>query len=216
VVSAQGSADDGSLANRGVGAHLAGQQVEPRLVGKDHRRSLCYCLFLTWGQRSSCHRWRASSFLWVARCTGFWLLQPLAFRIRPTWEGSYDTPNWSRIRVATLGWVQTSPGNPKASAPWANSPRSWPRCSEDNRGVAPGGGWWRRLSTPPSRPRFSHWLTAPWVTPRALAISLCFQPSWYSSQARKLCAEISNKVNNRTIRIAFISRLSTGSCKSLS
>src|SRR5918992_2552781 len=185
VVSAQGSTDGGGLAYRGVGTHLAGQQVETRLVHKDHRPPFCYRLFLIWGQRSSCQRRMVTSSRWVARCTGCWLLQPQAFKMRPTWEGSYETPNRSRIRTATLGWVQTSPWKPKDSAPWARSSSSWPRCSGDSRGGAPGGGRGCKPSTPPSRARFSHWLTAPWVTPRASAISRWFQPFWCSSQARK-------------------------------
>jgi hypothetical protein len=103
VVSAQGSTNDGGLAHWSVGAHLAGQQVEAGLVHKDHRPPSCYRLFLIWGQRSSFQHRMAASSRWVARCTGFWLLQPQAFKMRPTWEGSYETPNQSRIRVATLG-----------------------------------------------------------------------------------------------------------------
>src|SRR5918999_3410713 len=88
VVSAQGNTDNRGLAHGSVGAHLARQQVEPRLVGKDQRPSFCYRLFLIWGQRSSCHRWMIASFLWLARGIGFWLLH---------------IPKRSRIRVATLG-----------------------------------------------------------------------------------------------------------------
>jgi hypothetical protein len=102
---------------------------------------------------SSFHCRMASSFLWVARCTGFWLLQPPTFKMQPTWEGSYETPNRSRIRVVTLGWVHTSPWKPKDSAPWALT-------------------------------HLSHWLTAPWVTPKALGMSCYFQPFWWSSQGR--------------------------------
>src|SRR5918992_35099 len=87
VVSAQGGPDDGSLTHRSVGAHLARQQVEPRLVRKDHRPSFFYRLFLIWGQRSSFQRWMAASLRWLARCIGFWLLQPQAFKMRPTWSG---------------------------------------------------------------------------------------------------------------------------------
>src|SRR5918996_1762432 len=63
------------------------------------------------------------------------------------------------------GLGPTSPWKPKDSAPGDSSSRSWSRCAADRRGLTPGGGWWRKLSTPPSLPRFSHWLTAPWVTP---------------------------------------------------
>src|SRR5919106_4754084 len=185
VLSAQGGTDNGSLTQGSVGAHLSRQQVEPRLVHKDQGPSFFYGLFLIWGQRSSFQRRMASSFRWVARWIGFWLLQPQAFKMRPTWEGSCETPNRSWIRATTLGWVHTSPWKPKASAPRARSSKSWSRCAADRRGMAPGGGRWRKPATPPSLARFSHWLTAPWVTPKASAIACCFQPFWCSSQARR-------------------------------
>jgi hypothetical protein len=43
-------------------------------------------------------------------------------------------------------------------------------------GVGPGGSWLCRASAPPSRARFSHWLTAPLVTPNASAMAVPFQP----------------------------------------
>jgi integrase len=42
-----------------------------------------------------------------------------------------------------------------------------------------------RPSTPSSVARFIHWLTAPSLTPRASAISVCFQPRSFSSKVRK-------------------------------
>ena len=69
------------------------------------------------------------------------------------------------------------PWKPKASAPWDSSSRSWHRCSEDSRGGAPGGGWWRKPSIPPSLLHFSHWLTAPWVTPKPQRCPFASNPS---------------------------------------
>src|SRR5207248_7835550 len=60
---------------------------------------------------------------------------------------------------------------------------SW---SAVNRAVGPGGGWLYRASTPPSRARFSHRLTAPLVTPKASAIAVPVQPCWWSAHARSL------------------------------
>ena len=37
---------------------------------------------------------------------------------------------------------------------------------------------------PPRRALLTHWLTAPQVTPRAVATSCCFQPCWTNSQTR--------------------------------
>jgi hypothetical protein len=48
---------------------------------------------------------------------------------------------------------------------------------------AGGGSLSQAFHSTPSLARFIHWLTAPSVTPRALAISLWFQPSCLSSQA---------------------------------
>jgi hypothetical protein len=42
-----------------------------------------------------------------------------------------------------------------------------------------------KACTPSSLARFIHWLTAPSVTPRASAISVCFQPCSFNSKARK-------------------------------
>jgi hypothetical protein len=49
----------------------------------------------------------------------------------------------------------------------------------------PGAGWERSASTPSRVARLSHWLTAPWVTPKASAMRLCVHPIWCSSQARR-------------------------------
>jgi len=153
----------------------------PRISGS----SLPLWLFLISGQRSSFQRLIASSLRWLARWTGFWLLQPQVFRIRPTWEGWYETPNWSRMSWAIRGWVQMSPRKPKDSAPCASSSGSWERCSGVSRGEAPGAFLRSKAWIPPSLARFSHWLTAPWVTPRASAMACCFQPFCLSSQARR-------------------------------
>jgi hypothetical protein len=43
----------------------------------------------------------------------------------------------------------------------------------------------KACTLPSSLARFIHWLTAPSVTPRASAISDCFQPRSFNSKARK-------------------------------
>jgi hypothetical protein len=51
---------------------------------------------------------------------------------------------------------------------------------------APGLPWEDgrfRASSPPSRPRFIHWLTAPSLPPHAFAMSFCFHPCCFSFQA---------------------------------
>src|SRR5215218_298156 len=87
--------------------------------------------------------------------------------------------------MATLWQVHTSPLKPCAWAPWANNSGNLARSSSLRRGVAPGGGLCLKSCTPFSLARFIHWLTAPSLTPRASAISVCFQPRSFSSKARK-------------------------------
>jgi hypothetical protein len=53
-----------------------------------------------------------------------------------------------------------------------------------NWGFAPGALRLYRAATPSCLARFSHWLMAPGVTPRAAAIATWLQPAWLSSQAR--------------------------------
>src|SRR5215216_45948 len=89
------------------------------------------------------------------------------------------------MTTATLSQVHTSPRNPCASAPSANSSGNFARSSSLRRGGAPGGGLCLKACTPSSLARFIHWLTAPSVTPRASAISVCFQPCSFNSKARK-------------------------------
>src|SRR6266508_169163 len=80
--------------------------------------------------------------------------------------------------------VQTSPRKPKAAAPRASSTGKWASCCGVSLDDGPGGGRWRNAATPPVRPRLTHWLTAPSVTPSAAAMAHCFQPSCLRSQAR--------------------------------
>src|SRR5215212_2836330 len=89
------------------------------------------------------------------------------------------------MTTATLSHVHTSPLKPCAWAPCANSSGNLARWSSLRRDGAPGGGLCLKPSTPSSLARFIHWLTAPSVTPRASAISVCFQPRSFSSKARK-------------------------------
>jgi hypothetical protein len=72
----------------------------------------------------------------------------------------------------------------RAGAPRARSSGSFARSSSLRRALAPGGGLCLRASTPSCCARFIHWLTAPLLTPKARAMSCCFQPSCLSSHAR--------------------------------
>src|SRR6266516_6446676 len=80
--------------------------------------------------------------------------------------------------------VHTSPRKPYASAPLANNAGSCAFCSALSRGFTPWGGCALRASIPPARPRLSHWLTAPSLTPKATAMSFCFHPCSFRFQAR--------------------------------
>jgi len=184
MVICQGMADDRCSARRCICAQDRRQQVETGFVHKHQGALFLYGFFLTSGQRSCFHRWMAASFRWVARRTGFWGLQPQSRRMRLTWDRWYETPKVRRMTWAIRPQVQMSPLKPKASAPRFSS---WGMCALYRvlrRDGAPVG--LRRLSasTPPSLARFTHWLTAPLLTPNASAMSFCFHPACFSSQPR--------------------------------
>jgi hypothetical protein len=96
-----------------------------------------------------------------------------------TWAGWYETPNVRRITSVTRPQVQMSPRKPKASAPCSSNSGIWARCSAVSLGVGPGARRVRSASRPPSRPRFSHWLTAP-------SNGMIIQPSSHKGKAIKL------------------------------
>ena len=58
------------------------------------------------------------------------------------------------------------------------------RCSAVSFGAAPRRGRRFKASSPPSRPRRIHWLTAPAVTPNASAIFCWLHPFAFKAQAR--------------------------------
>ena len=173
------------MAYRGIGAYHGRQRPKARFIHKQDATPLRYGFFSTAGQRSSFQAWMAFSSLCLARRAGFCRLQPQARNMRPTLLGASVTPYSRRITSATRSHVQTSPPKPYASAPRKSRMGSWLRCSALNFGVGPGAMRRYSLCTPSSRACFIHWLTAPRVTPKALAMALCFQPCCFNSQARR-------------------------------
>src|SRR5215472_3784739 len=165
--------------------HGHGEQVEARLVYPDNGAPFVGRFFSKAGQRSCHQAAMAASSRCVARVTGRWTLWCSPCSSRLTWAGWYATPKVRRITSATRLQVHTCPRNPYASAPRSSRSGSWASCSALSLGVGPGAGRRRNASTPPSRARLSHWLTAPGVTPSAAAMADCFQPCSLSSQARR-------------------------------
>lgn len=84
VVAAQRQAEDGGLTTWGVGPDGAGEEVEAGLVDPDDSSSLLVGPLFRAGQRSVRQASIAASFRWLARCTGFWTLQPAARKRLPT------------------------------------------------------------------------------------------------------------------------------------
>src|SRR5258708_1379688 len=169
---------------RRPGAHGPRQEVEAGLVSPDDRPPVGDRFFSTPGRRSCPQAAIAAASRWVARVTGRWTRCCSACSRRLTWAGWDVTPNVRRSTSVTRWPVHTWPRNPYASAPWVSKAGIWARCSALSLGCGPGAGWRLNASTPASRARFSHWLTAPAVTPSAAAISCCFHPCSCSSQAR--------------------------------
>src|SRR5215472_5178176 len=117
-----------------------------------------------------------SSFRWVARSSGFCGVQANCLSNRETWALWYVTPNTRSMSLPIRAQVQTSPRNPYASAPLANSSGKRRNSRPFSRGGAPDRRRARSPSAPYSRTLAIHWLTAPLVTPSAWAICCCCQP----------------------------------------
>lgn len=142
-------------------------------------------LFFKDFQRVLGHAAMAASSLCRARRTGFWGVQP-HWRISvPTCCRQCFTPNSRSKTAATRRRFHTSPRNPYASAPFAKRAGICCFCCLLSCAFRPGCFRAARAFSPFSRPRLSHWLTAPSVTPSASAISRCFQPFFFRSQARR-------------------------------
>jgi hypothetical protein len=78
---------DGGLADRGVGAHHAGQGIEPGFVYEEDRVLLRLGPFVISGHVSSRQGAIAASSRWRARRAGFGGVQRMAWHKRPTWRG---------------------------------------------------------------------------------------------------------------------------------
>jgi len=91
------------------------------------------------------------------------------------WRAHY--PNSRRNTYATCFRVQVSPRSPYVSAPCPNNSGSRPRCSAINRRFGPGVLHSYSPATPSRLARLSHWLTAPGIIPKALAVATCLQPA---------------------------------------
>ncbi len=176
-------AQDGRLAPWGIGAHDTGQGRTPGFVYEEDGLLLGCRPLLRAGQVSSRQRGIAASSRWRARRMGLCGLQRSAWQRRPTGGGWEVTPNSERIMTAMRPRVQTCPRKPYASGPRRNSSGRCASCASESRRGAPGGGRCRRVSGPPSRARFIHWLTAPSLTPRASAIWRWAPPLCLSCQA---------------------------------
>src|SRR6266851_5303044 len=185
VVVRQRHAQDGRVPTRRPGAHGHRQQGEAGLIYPDDGASFGGRFFSEAGHRS-CHQAAiAAASRWVARVTGRCTLWCTACSSRLTCAGWDVTPKVRRSTSATRLQVQTWPRKPYASAPRSRSAGIWASCSALSLGCGPGAGWRRNASTPSSRARLSHWLTAPGVTPSAAAMADGFQPCSLSSQARR-------------------------------
>src|SRR5258708_10757500 len=185
VVVRQRHAQDGRVPTGRPGPHGHRQEVEAGLIYPDDGAPLLDRFFSKAGHRS-CHQAAMPvSSRCVARSRGRWTLWCRAWSSRLTWAGWYVTPKVRRITSATRLQVHIWPRKPYALEPRSSRTGIWASCSAVSRGVGPGAGWRRNASTPSSRPRVSHWLTAPGVTPSAAAMAVCFQPCCLSSQARR-------------------------------
>jgi len=168
--------EDRGVTTRRIRPDRSRQQVAARFVHKDEGSALQPRFFFISFQ-TAVRQWAiAPSSRWVARSMGSCGVQFTSFSRRATWDLWDDTPNSHSSTFLTRGQVQMSPRNPYASAPCDNSSG----ISHFSSGVSSGGrpvcGRAKSAALPLTKLAAIHWLTAPFVTPKAPAISFCFQP----------------------------------------
>lgn len=184
VIACEKRVQDRCLPPRRVSLDNARQQIKAGFVNQNKGAAFAARFFLSSFQTSARHCTIFPSSRWRACSSGFCGVQSSSFKSFGTWWLWYETPNSVAITQATRAAVQTSPRKPYASAPWDKNSGSRCFCSGVSLGVAPFRGRACKPSSPYSCTRCIHWLMAPFVTPKASAISSCVQPSRLSSSAR--------------------------------
>ena len=176
-------AQNGRLTARCIRANGGGQQIEARFIHKNQGAPLQPSLFFISAQTSLRQRVMAPSSRWAARSTGIWGVHFNSFSTRATCDLWYATPNSHSMTFLTRGQVHTSPRKPYASAPWDSN--SGIRCfsAEVSSGSRPLCGRERSAFSPCLSTTPNHWLTAPLVTPKAMAMSVGLQPLRFSLSA---------------------------------
>jgi len=166
-----------------IGSDSGGQEIKARFIHKNKDPVLQTCFFFVSNQISFRQRVISISSRWMARSIGCCGVHFNSLSNRATCDRWYVTPNSNSITLRTRGQVQTAPRNPYASAPY-------PRKSGINRFSSalssaglPVCGRAYRLSFPFSATRLIQRLTAPSLTSKAIAISLCFQPLLFNFMA---------------------------------
>src|SRR3990172_210948 len=184
MIPSQGHTQDRCLPAGSIGVDGGGQQVKTRFIDKHYSSPFLFGFFFNSSHVSLRQRSIAASSRWLACSSGFCRLQPILDSNCPICDSPYVTPKRRWMTAATRARVHTSPRNPQCSAPWASKAGSCCTCSAFKRGLGPPPLRLRSASTPSVFAFLSHWLTAPLLTPSASAISFCFQPFCFSSQAR--------------------------------
>jgi hypothetical protein len=183
MIAGQHPAQDRGLAARRIGSDDAGQQIKRRFINKDRCPLLPGRFFFSWGQTSVRQRAIAASSRWAARVSGFCCVQPQAFNSLRTWSLWYETWNSRPMTSLTRLQVQNSPRNPYQVAPRDNNSGNRAFSAAVSFAIAPGRGRADNAASPSRATRLSHWLTAPFVTPKTSATSWWVQPSRFSSNA---------------------------------
>lgn len=173
------------LSTRRIGAHHSGQQVEARFINENQGATLAGGLFFNAGQVSVRQAAMRASSRWVARSIGFCGVQFKRLTRRDTCALWYRTPNSRLITAAIRPQVHTSPRKPYASAPWRSKSGSCCNSAAVNSGGRPVCGRAAKAFTPSRSTMCNHWLTAPLLTPNAVAIACERQPACFNSQARR-------------------------------
>ena len=174
---------NGCLSTRRIRADECGQEIETRFIHKNKETVLQTGFFFISNQTFLRQRAISVSSRWVARSIGCWGVHFNSLSKRATCPLWYETPNSISITFPTLAHVHTSPRNPDASAPCERKSGINPFSTSVSSGGLPVWGRAYKPFWPCSLATVSHWLTALLPTFNPIAISFCFQPLCFSSNA---------------------------------
>lgn len=176
----------------------------PALVYENDGSALADGFFLRAGHLYRFQRRTASSSRSTAFLQGRWQLQPRRRRTFQTWPGWYETPQVSRIAVATRGRVHRQLLYPWASGPSSNTRLICSCCRLLSRGLRPTRPADRKPTTPSFFSVLAHRDTDISLVPTRRATSAWLSPLRKSTAASlRRCSRARMALSSRLIPFGF-------------